>query len=169
MLNLNLNYKTKASEISGAFVFPKFYNKNTKFYNLHIKDIFNFVSMKKFLAILFSVFYFGFSSGAAFSVHYCMKELASISQKVDDVCSKCGVKTKKDCCKTEIKVVKVDDSQKSDFLKIDVLKQILEVQTHEFFFVDRSFSVTKFTQIQINAPPENRSVPIFINHCNFRI
>ncbi|WP_288245101.1 hypothetical protein [uncultured Chryseobacterium sp.] len=125
--------------------------------------------MKKILAILFSVFYFGFSSGAVFSVHYCMNELASISQKVDDVCSKCGVKTKKDCCKTEIKVVKVDDSQKSDFLKIDFLKQIHDVHKNDFFFVDHSFSATKFTQIQINAPPEKRSVPIFISHCNFRI
>ncbi|WP_336733689.1 HYC_CC_PP family protein [Chryseobacterium sp. VD8] len=125
--------------------------------------------MKKILAILFSVFYFGFSSGAVFSVHYCMNELASISQKVDDVCSKCGVKTKKDCCKTEIKIVKVDDSQKSDFLKIDFLKQIHDIRKNEFFFTDHSFSATKFTQIQINAPPENRSVPIFISHCNFRI
>jgi hypothetical protein len=98
-----------------------------------------------------------------------MEELASVSQKVDDICSKCGVKTKKDCCKTEIKIVKVDDSQKSDFLKIDFLKQFLEVQHHEFLFPDRSFSATKFTQIQINAPPENRLVPIYINHCNFRI
>lgn len=125
--------------------------------------------MKKILAILFSVFYFGFSSGAVFSVHYCMNELASISQKVDDVCSKCGVKTKKDCCKTEIKIVKVDDSQKSDFLKIDFLKQIHDVHKNVFFFVDHSFSATKFTQIQINVPPEKRSVPIFISHCNFRI
>lgn len=125
--------------------------------------------MKKILAILFSVFYFGFSSGAVFSVHYCMEEFASISQKVDDICSKCGVKTKKDCCKTEIKVVKVDDSQKSDFLKIDFAKQITEVHQHEFLFVDKSFSATKFIQIQINAPPENRPVPIFIHHCNFRI
>lgn len=125
--------------------------------------------MKKILAILFSVFYFGFSSGAVFSVHYCMKELASVSQKVDDVCSKCGVKTKKDCCKTEIKIVKVDDSQKSDLLKIDFLKQFPEVLNHDFFFIDQSFSATKFTQIQINAPPENRSVPIYITHCNFRI
>ncbi|BEV03183.1 HYC_CC_PP family protein [Chryseobacterium gambrini] len=125
--------------------------------------------MKKILAILFSVFYFGFSSGAVFSVHYCMNELASVSQKVDDVCSKCGVKTKKDCCKTEIKIVKVDDSQKSDFLKIDFLKQISHIHKNDFFFVDHSFSVTKFTQIQINAPPEKRSVPIFISHCNFRI
>ncbi|MBK1896785.1 HYC_CC_PP family protein [Chryseobacterium paridis] len=125
--------------------------------------------MKKILAILFSIFYFGFSSGAVFSIHYCMDELVSISQKTDDVCAKCGVKTKKDCCKTEIKIVKVDDSQKSDFLKIDFLKQIVAYKAHEFFFIDRSFSTTKFTQIQINAPPESKSIPIFITHCNFRI
>ncbi|SIQ31507.1 hypothetical protein SAMN05880574_11014 [Chryseobacterium sp. RU37D] len=125
--------------------------------------------MKKILAILYSVFYFGFSSGAVFSVHYCMEEFALISQKVDAICSKCGVKSKKDCCKIEIKVVKVDDSQKSDLLKINSVKQISEVQEHEFFFTDKSFSATKFTQIQINAPPEYRSVPIFVSHCNFRI
>ncbi|ANF52481.1 hypothetical protein A0O34_19015 [Chryseobacterium glaciei] len=125
--------------------------------------------MKKILAILFSIFYFGFSSGAVVSVHYCMMEMISVSQKTDDLCSKCGIKTKKDCCKTEIKVVKVDDSQKSDLLKIDFLKQISEIPTQQFFFVDRFFSARKFTQIQINAPPENRTVPIFINHCNFRI
>lgn len=125
--------------------------------------------MKKILAILFSIFYFGFSSGAVFSVHYCMDELASVSQKVDDICSKCGVKAKKDCCKTEIKIVKVDDSQKSNLLTVDFLKQLPEITNHQFFFVDQSFSVTKFIQIQINGPPTNWSVPLFINHCNFRI
>ncbi|WP_228384354.1 HYC_CC_PP family protein [Chryseobacterium soli] len=125
--------------------------------------------MKKILAILFSIFYFGFSSGAAFSIHYCMKEVASVSQKVDDLCSKCGVKTKKDCCKTEIKVVKVDNSQKTDLLTIDFLPQLPEVPNHHFFFADRSFSAKKSTQIQINAPLEYRPVPIYLNHCNFRI
>ncbi|SFI85631.1 HYC_CC_PP family protein [Chryseobacterium indologenes] len=126
--------------------------------------------MKKILAILFSIFYFGFSSGAAFSIHYCMKELVSVSQKADDICGKCGVKNKKECCKTEIKIVKVDDSQKSDLLHLEFLGQISEVPVkHQFAFIDRSFSATKFTQIQINAPPEFRPVPIYINHCNFRI
>jgi hypothetical protein len=96
-----------------------------------------------------------------------MDKLTSVSQKTDDICSKCGIKTKKDCCKTEIKIVKVDDSQKSDFLTINILKQISEIEIHEFFFIDKSFSATKFTQIQINGPPENRWVPLFINH--FRI
>ncbi|MDH5033133.1 MULTISPECIES: HYC_CC_PP family protein [Chryseobacterium] len=126
--------------------------------------------MKKILAILFSIFYFGFSSGAAFSIHYCMKELVSVSQKADDICAKCGVKEKKGCCKTEIKIVKVDDSQKSDYLNVDFLSAVSEIPVkHQFSAIDKSFSATKFTQIQINAPPESRPVPIYINHCNFRI
>ncbi len=152
-------------------MFPEFYNNITKFCNNHITDIFNFVlPMKKILAILFSIFYFGFSSGASFSIHYCMKEFVSVSQKTDGICAKCGVKDKKGCCKTEIKVVKVDDSQRSDLLKIDFLGQISEAPVkHQFALIDKSFSATKFTQIQINAPPEYRPVPIYINHCNFRI
>jgi hypothetical protein len=125
--------------------------------------------MKKILAIVFSIFYFGFSSGAVFSVHYCMKELVSVTQKSDDTCSKCGTKEKRDCCKTELKLVKADDSQKSDLLKVDFLKQISEYQNHEFVFLDKSFSAVKFSQIQINAPPERTAVPLFIHHCNFRI
>ncbi|WP_313091562.1 HYC_CC_PP family protein [Chryseobacterium flavum] len=126
--------------------------------------------MKKILAILFSIFYFGFSSGAAFSVHYCMQEFVSVSQKTDDICGKCGVKEKKGCCKTEIKVVKVDDAQTSDLLKINFLSLFSELPAkHQFFFADKSFSASKFTQIQINAPPERNPVPIYIHHCNFRI
>ncbi len=126
--------------------------------------------MKKILAILFSVFYFGFSSGAVFSIHYCMKEFVSVSQKTSDICAKCGVKEKKGCCKTEIKIVKVDDSQKSDLLKIDFLSQISEIPAkHQVAVIDKSFSAAKHTQIQINAPPEYRMVPIYLNHCNFRI
>ncbi|REC76502.1 hypothetical protein DRF60_13885 [Chryseobacterium elymi] len=99
-----------------------------------------------------------------------MEEFVSVSQKTSDICGKCGVKEKKGCCKTEIKVVKVDDSQKSDLLMINFLGQIAPVLTQQqFFFVDKSFSATKFTQIRINGPPEYRPVPIYINHCNFRI
>ncbi|KMQ65055.1 hypothetical protein ACM46_12740 [Chryseobacterium angstadtii] len=126
--------------------------------------------MKKILAILFSVFYFGFSSGAAFSIHFCMKELISVSQKTTDICGKCEVKEKKGCCKTEVKLVKVDDSQKSDLLTIDFLSLIAPAfAQHQFFSQDKSFSATKFTQIKINGPPEYRPVPLYINHCNFRI
>ena len=125
--------------------------------------------MKKILAILFSVFYFGFSSGAVFSIHYCMEELVSVSRKIDDMCGKCGVKTKKDCCKTEIKIVKVDDSKTSSLLTIDFITYIPEPQKHRFFLLEKTFWRSKFTAVQNNAPPDQRSVPIFIQHCNFRI
>jgi len=99
-----------------------------------------------------------------------MEEFVSVSQKTSDICGKCGVKEKKGCCKTEIKVVKVDDSQKSDLLMINFLGQIVpDVMQQQFFFIDKSFSATKFTQIRINGPPEYWPVPIYINHCHFRI
>lgn len=99
-----------------------------------------------------------------------MKEFVSVSQKADDICGKCGVKDKKGCCKTEIKIVKVDDSQKSDYLNVDFLSAVSEIPVeHQFAVIDKSFSAVKFTQIQINAPPEYRPVAIYINHCNFRI
>jgi hypothetical protein len=33
-----------------------------------------------------------------------MKEFVSVSQKADDICSKCGVKTKKDAAKQKSKL-----------------------------------------------------------------
>lgn len=125
--------------------------------------------MKKILAILFSVFYFGFSSGAVFSIHYCMEELVSVSRKIDDMCGKCGVKTKKDCCKTEIKIVKVDDSKTSSLLTIGFVTCIPEPQKRQFFLLDKIFWRSKLTTVQNNGPPDQSSVPIFIQHCNFRI
>ncbi|AZA51402.1 hypothetical protein EG346_18670 [Chryseobacterium carnipullorum] len=99
-----------------------------------------------------------------------MEEFVSVSQKTTDICGKCGVKEKKGCCKTEVKVVKVDDSQKSDLLMIDFLGQIAPAFTqHQYFFTDQSFSASKFTRIRINGPPAYRPVPIYINHCHFRI
>jgi hypothetical protein len=90
-----------------------------------------------------------------------MKEFVSVSQKADDICGKCGVKDK-GCCKTEIKVVKVDDSQKSDLLNVDFLGRFQKFLLSISLFFDRSFSATKFTQIQINAPNINRYPSISI-------
>lgn len=118
--------------------------------------------MKKFLNILLTFFYFGMSSGAAISIHYCMDELSSIGQSSDESCGKCGTKSKNDCCKT-------DTSKKSELLQLSFVSSYAEVVTHHFKFPDISYSDSKFSSIKINAPPESWSVPIFIQHCNFRI
>ncbi|CAA7196663.1 hypothetical protein CHRY9293_02742 [Chryseobacterium potabilaquae] len=126
--------------------------------------------MKKILAIIFSIFYFGFSSGVIFSIHYCMNNLSSINPKSDNFCQKCGVKDKNGCCKTEFKIFKVDDFQKSELFKTNFLPLVHENKEKcDFLFLDRCFSTSKYIRISINGPPEKKSLPIYINHCHFRI
>ena len=125
--------------------------------------------MKKFLAILFSVFYFGLSSGAVFSTHYCMNELVSVGQNVSDTCNICNTKTKNDCCKTEFKVLKTDQAQKANLLKLSFEPVFIDFIQHYFVTENISFSETQLSSLKIKAPPESRAVPIFIQYCNFRI
>ena len=125
--------------------------------------------MKKFLAIVFSIFYFGLSSGAVFSVHYCMDELVAVSQKITDECGTCGTHQKKGCCDSEVKILKTDQSQKADLLKLTFSESVLESVQAYFNIPTFSVSNSKFSTLKINAPPEKWSVPIFIQHCNFRI
>ena len=124
--------------------------------------------LKKFLAILFSIFYFGLSSGAVLRMHYCMDEV-SFSQKKDGECGRCGTKEKKDCCKTETKYVKVDKFQKSNLLHFKLAKF---VENQPLFFPEQNFVFIKKNQprtVTINGPPEISKTPIFIQNCNFRI
>lgn len=125
--------------------------------------------MKKIFAILFSIFYFGLSSGAVFSAHYCMNELVSFSQDSSKTCDICSVEKKNDCCKTEFKILKTDQSQKSNITKIASVQFFFEPETNHFSFPIPSFHQEKWSSTPINAPPEKGLVPIFIQHCDFRI
>ena len=125
--------------------------------------------MKKILAIVLSIFYFGLSSGAVFSTHYCMNELASLSQDSQKTCGICGSEKKNNCCKTEFKILKTDQSQKANLLVFAFTPQFSEIVQHHFKILTPSFFEEKLASIQINAPPERGLVPIFIQHCNFRI
>jgi hypothetical protein len=56
--------------------------------------------MKKYLAIMFTVFYFGFSSGMVYNVHYCLDQtfVSSASSTSSTLtCALCGTKKKKGC------------------------------------------------------------------------
>lgn len=125
--------------------------------------------MKKILALLLSILYFGMSSGAVFSAHYCMDELVSFSQDSGKDCNVCGTKKKSDCCKTEFKILKTDHSQKSEATQSPSFFLFIEPKTPVFSFSFPSFSSEKFVSTLINAPPEIGWVPIFIQFCNFRI
>ncbi|HEY8388528.1 MAG TPA: hypothetical protein VIK74_07980 [Parasegetibacter sp.] len=79
--------------------------------------------MKKVLVAILAVFYLTITSGIAFSIHYCMGKQSGISLTLigeDEACA-CGSGEKaNDCCRTELKLIKIDDNQqKPDFKNIE--------------------------------------------------
>lgn len=125
--------------------------------------------MKKFLAIMFTVFYFGFSSGMVYNVHTCLNKIFISSGTSTKSCDSCGSKKEKDCCKHQIKILKTDAAQKADtsFLgDAPIVAIIPEIYLAEFLtpvLEQNQFSV------HINAPPDKERLPLFIINCSFRI
>ena len=130
--------------------------------------------MKKYLAIMFTVFYFGFSSGMVYNVHYCLDQtfVSSASSASSDsstiTCTFCGTKKKKGCCKSEIKILKTDVPQKVDISFINdapAVAIIPQISDADFLIlVER-----KQFSVPLNAPPDRTELPLFISYCNFRI
>ena len=125
--------------------------------------------MKKCLAVMFTVFYFGFSSGMVYNVHYCMDKVLTSFATSTNTCGLCGKEKMKDCCKSEIKVLKTDVAQKADisFIADAPVVGILP----ELFYADFFTSVLDRNQfsVRVKAPPNKSELPLFISYCNFRI
>jgi hypothetical protein len=122
--------------------------------------------MKKFLLGLFTIFYFGISTGATLQVHYCMGKMVNIDlvNRGTDSCHECRMKKmngKKGCCHDEQKVIKIAGDQNST----DAAYQIVHYE--------------EFPSILVSSPIEDNTgtaalfrdsqVPIYIRNCFFRI
>jgi hypothetical protein len=67
--------------------------------------------MKKFLALILAIIYITVSTGFIVNVHYCMGKVSSI--KLEQTAKKCCCKKQhKNCCKTEQKLVKLNNNSK---------------------------------------------------------
>ena len=117
---------------------------------------------------MFTVFYFGFSSGMVYNVHYCLDQIF-VSTSSDNSCDLCGTKKKSDCCKSEIKILKTDVAQKADVSLIN--DSPFAAVLPEVFYAEFLMPVVKRNQfsIRVNAPPDKAELPLFISYCNFRI
>ena len=71
--------------------------------------------MKKGIAFISFLCYFGAASGIVINSHYCMKRLVSVHlfESKAKVCGRCGMKIHKSkgCCKDEVKVIKMGQDQ----------------------------------------------------------
>ncbi len=118
---------------------------------------------------MFTVFYFGFSSGMVYNVHYCLDQISISSVSSSKTCDVCNTEDEKDCCKSEVKILKTDVAQKADITFInDAPLAILLPQITFADFFPSTVQRNEFS-VQANAPPGKAKLPLFITHCNFRI
>lgn len=80
--------------------------------------------MKKIFSIFLSVIFLASAMGVTINSHYCGMKLKSVSLSSKGCCCKKNIKMPKDCCKNEIKYVKITDdySPSADFhfVKADI-------------------------------------------------
>jgi hypothetical protein len=100
--------------------------------------------LKKIGSIFLSVIFLASALGVSINSHYCGKKLSSVGLVAQGCCCKKKTAMKKDCCKNEIKYVKIADdyspSAQFHFAKVDIAPIVLN-----FPFVpaisDNSFSI----------------------------
>lgn len=133
--------------------------------------------MKKTLFIFLAFLYLGTSSGFAMHFHYCMGNLIGTSLVEDSLkdCENCGMErsnTKDNgCCKEEYKQLKVDKSEQVNNLSLKLLQNvaiILPPATYEIpAFLQLSTSAADYPNV--NSPPKDTTVPVYLRNCVFRI
>lgn len=132
--------------------------------------------MKKFVAAILIVLYFGTSTGATVHMHYCMGKLAdwSLGHNKSRTCANCGMEKsdEKDngCCKDEHKFVKNDNDQKAaESFVINFSLQVIDLPVEYFSASEiRVASLTEKYPVS-HAPPRSNGVAVYIRNCTFLI
>lgn len=118
---------------------------------------------------MFTFFYFGFSSGMVYNVHYCLDQIFVSSASSKKSCDLCSTDKEKDCCKTEIKILITDVASKAVVSFINDAPAVAILPQKYFAnFITPVLERNNFS-IQIKAPPDKAELPLFISYCNFRI
>ena len=130
--------------------------------------------MKKVLLFIFALFYFSVTSGAVVEFHYCMGKLVEWGigdSKEEQTCSNCKMNSldSKNCCKKELKEVKVEKAQKAEFSF--QFKQFPSFVAQSFVFepVTAAPLPVRISTHYSNAPPRAEKTPVFVTLQTFRI
>lgn len=128
--------------------------------------------MKKFLTILFTLYFTTVSLGIPFSKHYCgntvSKSIWGVKLGAGKSCG-CNHKNtnhKKKCCKSETTVLKTDTQkfQASSQYKLTIPFEFGLLFMHTFELINYSFRKADCSIYYDNHAPPEPSSPIFILH-----
>lgn len=128
--------------------------------------------MKKTIIAILAILYVTIASGVVVNVHYCMGRIASVEYGYDDhdVCGKCGMSaTKKGCCHTEYKLVKLQDEHRLVQAQVAFLAVPAEVPVTTTVFPISASGEDHYRSLQYHSPPDGRLNEVYLRNCVFRI
>lgn len=134
--------------------------------------------MKKAVIAIFAFLYLGLSSGAVVHLHFCMDKLVEwnlLQDRDSGRCDNCGMslketKNSKDCCREDIKIIKITDNQKTVSDPNTTLHFLSHTTAANFPGLTEIFipAVTEKKFVYYPPPLSNEREAYLIN-CNFRI
>ena len=132
--------------------------------------------LKRILTILLAVVYFLVSSGLVMELHHCMGKLAGSSvsffgKQHNDKCDNCGMEDRQsDCCKDEVKLVKIQDSHKQ--VSADYGAPVPPIAEADISSPFLAFDILNESSANVSSghhPPAISQPPRCVLHCVFRI
>ena len=129
--------------------------------------------MKKVIACLLLLLYFSASGGVVLNVHYCMGDVSSVDVSAfsdDDHCDKCGMpESANSCCRSEFKVIKLDNLHKAA-VAINHVPKAEAAIAYTHYQGSTQIPPVYFSQLIFNSsPPYLPAVNRNILLCTFRI
>ena len=126
--------------------------------------------MKRSVVAILTIIYFAVSSGVVMSAHYCMGRLSSVSLELAAT-KKCGcgkAETKK-CCKTELKVFKIEDTQKAASGTYDIQPPVTIIAEQTGIFAIPVYAPAERLAYQAHSPPLLSAQDTYLLNGVFRI
>jgi hypothetical protein len=128
--------------------------------------------MKKLFLFFFSFIFIAASSGASLNIHYCRGKVSAVSLSILPAPScVCGKKApKKSCCKTETKLVKMqEDASQPEYTADHSFPKILALPIIWLPITEAFFSSELTSFLREAGPPDATGVPLYLRHRVFRL
>ena len=129
-------------------------------------------AMKRSTVAILAIIYLAISSGVVVNIHYCMGKMSSVKLQAwtPDTC-RCGKKmeSKKGCCKTELKLVKLEDAQKASYADFVIHTPVTPLVTELNLLQASSYAVQDISYPKEHSPPLLSEQDTYLRNCVFRI
>jgi hypothetical protein len=128
--------------------------------------------MKRSAVAILAIIYLAISSGVVVNIHYCMGKMSSVKLQawVPNTCI-CGKKmeSKKGCCKTELKVVKMQNAQKIAYADYAFNVPVTTIATPLNLLQSPFYNSTPAILPGGHSPPILSGTDTYLRNCVFRV